>query len=235
MVKLDRIPVSSNSAGEREKVLKWPKKLQMAKEQNIQNKGFYTWAFKSTHKLAYVLLPLVIIIVIGVCLFPVWPLSFKIYAWYVSFGLLNILGGLISIRLIVYSAFFLFGVDVWVLPKIFDDDCGFVESFKPLISAERREDDWVWQAFRFLTFVTLAFFSYQLYKEPGVIKEYKSYGAQSYQELFEWGQNKIAGDPSNANKDMRDIIMDLFTPEEEESNADKDSNSNSNSNSNEDL
>lgn len=62
--------------------------------------------------------------VVGVllaCLFPVWPLELKLGVWWVSYILLMIMAFLIIVRLQFYLFFYIFGVDLWIFPNMFDD------------------------------------------------------------------------------------------------------------------
>ncbi len=73
------------------KKLRYPKRMEPVTQQEIGNfeeSKFYMLTFERPHKKkAYVYLWISIIVVLGVCLFPVWPLSLKLGVWWVLFGM----------------------------------------------------------------------------------------------------------------------------------------------------
>lgn len=92
---------------EEEKQLKWPKKLKLnpvflflkknpifffkKKTQEKLEKGFYSWNIDLTGKSTFFLMILVLCLIFGICLFPVWPLSAKLSIFYISLVLLYFL------------------------------------------------------------------------------------------------------------------------------------------------
>lgn len=70
------------------------------------------------------LISAIVIVLLG-CLFPVWPLELKLGVWWVSYILLMIMVFLIIVRLQIYLIFYIFGVDLWVFPNMFDDRVKF--------------------------------------------------------------------------------------------------------------
>lgn len=89
----------------------------------LDPKGFYIIDVEDTsaQKRTYFWLIMAIVIVLLACLFPVWPLELKLGIWWVSYILLVVMVGLIIIRLIFYMFFYIFGVDLWLFPNMFDD------------------------------------------------------------------------------------------------------------------
>ena len=75
-----------------------------------------------------------IIGVLALVLFPVWPFSVKYIIWLVSLYLLIFLVGLLAIRLVIYVICVVAGFNVWILPNLLGD-YGFIDSFKPFIYA----------------------------------------------------------------------------------------------------
>jgi translocation protein SEC62 len=72
-------------------------------------------------KKTYFWLIVAVVVVLGFCLFPVWPIELKIGIWWVSYILLLIMIGLIIVRLLIYTLFYIFGIDVWLFPNLFDE------------------------------------------------------------------------------------------------------------------
>jgi hypothetical protein len=70
--------------------LKYPKRLQPVQDVPVfeENKFYWVEIERKTQKRTYFYLGLCIFVVFFACLFPVWPLSVKLFVWWVLFGLL---------------------------------------------------------------------------------------------------------------------------------------------------
>jgi len=76
----------------------------------------------------------IVVGVLALVLFPVWPFSVKYAIWLISLYLLIILVGLLLFRLVIYLICVAAGFNVWIFPNLLGD-YGFVESFKPMFYA----------------------------------------------------------------------------------------------------
>jgi translocation protein SEC62 len=71
-------------------------------------------------------------------MFPLWPPIMRQGVWYLSVGVLGLIGLFIAlaiVRLIIYVVLFVAQKPGWLFPNLFED-VGFVESFVPL---------WAWE------------------------------------------------------------------------------------------
>lgn len=77
----------------------------------------------------------ILIVAFCIIMYPLWPYTLKLGAWYLSIGCLLVLGLLVAlsvIRFILYVLSLLIGLPgFWLFPNLFED-CGFFESFVPL-------------------------------------------------------------------------------------------------------
>mmetsp|Transcript_3398 Transcript_3398/g.2850 ORF Transcript_3398/g.2850 Transcript_3398/m.2850 type:complete len:125 (+) Transcript_3398:374-748(+) len=124
----------------------------------MSDKGFYGFEIvKPQTKMTFLAIGLAIAI-IAIILFPLWPYSVKFaifnVLFYFSAGMLSLL----VVRMIIWIVLFPFGVDIWILPNLLDDDIGLIESFFPFLLINRREDGWPLFAFRI--FMILCFAAY---------------------------------------------------------------------------
>jgi Translocation protein Sec62 len=166
------------------------------------------------------------IIAIAFMLFNLWPMWLKIGIWYVSFYLLIFLMGFILLRLIVWLFLFHFGVDFWILPNFFIDSNDLMDSFRPLLSFERRQDDMKMILMRVGSAIALIFFVIQLAKEPDNLEGLRSFADDSMTDLFNWGNDKfvlgrqIADHSGNSTvkrkKTPQEIFMEAILDEEEQ-------------------
>ncbi|KAK6902565.1 translocation protein SEC62 [Kwoniella mangroviensis CBS 10435] len=111
-----------------------PKTLQLAPQQSFDETSYYTWFYDGSP--LYTILggaAMVVIMLAGV-MFPLWPIKLRIGVWYLSIGVL-ILVGLFIVLAIVRLIFWCITVltmkrAIWIYPNLFED-VGFFDSFRP--------------------------------------------------------------------------------------------------------
>lgn len=102
----------------------------------------YVWLYEPTSLKAWLLCFGVILGVIAVCLFPLWPPVIRIGVYYISIAGLIFLSSVLTLailRHIVYYALWMLTLGrlhFWILPNL-TEDVGFFESFWPLYSIEQ--------------------------------------------------------------------------------------------------
>lgn len=81
----------------------------------------------------------VVLAIFAVVLFPLWPIVLRQGVWYLSVGMMGLLGAFFAMaifRLILFCVtVFVVPPGLWLFPNLFED-VGFFDSFKPL---------WGWQ------------------------------------------------------------------------------------------
>ena len=63
----------------------------------------------------------VIVIILAICLFPIWPYHAKLVIFYVSFYALIAIFAFALVRFIIYFIVRLVGYEFWVMPEIFEN------------------------------------------------------------------------------------------------------------------
>lgn len=175
---------------------KWPKRLAMTSKQNFDKTSFYILVYERNKKLQYAMLIGLIIIVLICCMFPVWPLKLKLSLWFISVVLMTLISAIIVGRLVSFFFFWFFGVDYWIFPNLFDEDCNVIESFYPLHSWSYRSDNWLLFFLRMFTAVLLSIGIHQLGKTHSV-SDIKNFAKQSFIDILDWGHQKLAAAPEN--------------------------------------
>jgi translocation protein SEC62 len=96
---------------------------------------YYVWFHEPVQLITYVYAALALVAIFAVVLFPLWPVKMRIGVWYLSVGLLGLLGvffGIAIVRLILFSiTYFVASPGLWIFPNLFED-VGFIDSFIPL-------------------------------------------------------------------------------------------------------
>ncbi|RKP10975.1 translocation protein Sec62-domain-containing protein, partial [Thamnocephalis sphaerospora] len=111
------------------------RQLQPHPLQAVQDDCYYVWLYEGS-QLGTVVGGLVLITVVfaGV-MFPLWPQFMRDGAWYVSIGVLGLLGLLLAITIVRLFFFLITYVvanpGIWIFPNLYED-VGFFESFVPL-------------------------------------------------------------------------------------------------------
>lgn len=175
---------------------KWPKKLTTRGEpaDEFSAVQFYIITFESRSPWNNLLLVGLICVVLMFVMFPIWPVTAKVWTWYASFTLLCLLIGVSVARLVAFVLLWFFGCEFWILPNMYDEYMGFFESFSPLYSFERRKDDWKMYVVRAVFFLIMVGGFYQL-SQTHSIDDISEFAKGSFMELLEWGERKLTEDP----------------------------------------
>jgi len=112
-----------------------PKSLQIIQEQKFAQDEYYAWFYDGSQWTTYAGGILMVAIMLGGVMFPLWPPTMRLGVWYLSMGMLGLIGlffGIAVLRLIFYIiTVIVASPGIWVFPQLFAD-VGFVDSFIPL-------------------------------------------------------------------------------------------------------
>lgn len=115
------------------------KTLEISSKQFFEEQAYYIWQWTSpTQRIKQVLISVgLVVAILTVVLFPLWPMKMRLGVWYLSMGGLGLLGSLFAlaiIRLILYLLSLVTPFTrpgIWLFPNLFAD-VGVVDSFIPL-------------------------------------------------------------------------------------------------------
>ncbi|KAF9528379.1 translocation protein Sec62-domain-containing protein [Crepidotus variabilis] len=112
-----------------------PKALQIIPEQHFSTDEYYAWFYEGSQWTTYAGGLLMVVIMLAGVMFPLWPDFMRLGVWYLSVGMLGLIGlffGIAIVRLIFYViTVIVASPGIWIFPQLFAD-VGFVESFIPL-------------------------------------------------------------------------------------------------------
>ncbi|RLV88336.1 Translocation protein SEC62 [Meyerozyma sp. JA9] len=107
---------------------------------NLEPNAYYVWNYTKPNPYLALYGLLMFAGVFAVILFPLWPAKMKIGVWYLSMGMLGLIGlffAIAFVRLIIYVVTLLTMKQAfWLYPNLFAD-CGVIDSFKPLYEWEQ--------------------------------------------------------------------------------------------------
>ncbi|RKP03786.1 hypothetical protein CXG81DRAFT_9079 [Caulochytrium protostelioides] len=116
------------------RTLSLPNAKDVDAQTTFSNDRFYIWIYRGSQvKRTLAGIGVVVLVLAGV-MFPLWPASLRLGVYYLSLGLLGVIGLfflLTIVRLIIYLALLLVtGQHGWLFPNLFAD-VGIVDSFIP--------------------------------------------------------------------------------------------------------
>ena len=104
-------------------------------QQEASDEYYYVWLYEGSQWKNKLYAGGALALILAVVFFPVWPVKLRIGVWYLSMGMLGLLGlffAMAIVRLILFLiTFFAVPPGLWLYPNLFED-VGFFDSFKPL-------------------------------------------------------------------------------------------------------
>ena len=109
--------------------------VQIEKNQDADPMHHYIWLYEGPRWKQRAMALAVVAAIFAVVLFPLWPMVLRQGVWYLSVGMLGLLGLFFAMsifRLILFCVtVFVLPPGFWLFPNLFED-VGFIDSFKPL-------------------------------------------------------------------------------------------------------
>jgi translocation protein SEC62 len=106
-----------------------PKVLQVIPEQKFVPDEYYVWFFEGSQWTTYAGAVLMVGIMLGGVMFPLWPPIMRLGVWYLSMAMLGLIAlffAIAIVRLIFYViTIVVASPGIWIFPKLFAD-VGFV-------------------------------------------------------------------------------------------------------------
>ena len=141
------VPVQTLHYAEIKEVRGWkPNKtkptLKRIEKAALESDAYFAWTYTKPNPYILLYSILTIVGVFTVILFPLWPNFMKRGVWYLSMAALGLIAMFFAtaiVRLIIYIiSLVAFPKPFWLFPNLFED-CGVIESFKPLYAWEEKK------------------------------------------------------------------------------------------------
>ncbi|KAL1915200.1 uncharacterized protein VTP21DRAFT_7476 [Calcarisporiella thermophila] len=111
------------------------RQVSIAQEQMMSEDMYYVWLYEGSQLFTYLASLGLLAAVLAAVLFPLWPSPIRVGVWYISIGMLFLIGlffVIAIIRLILYIITLIVAPPgIWIFPNLFED-VGIIESFIPL-------------------------------------------------------------------------------------------------------
>lgn len=126
-------------AGKPQKRVKGLWTVRIEQQQDIKPELHYVWLYEGSQLKQKLYAGGALTVIMAVVMFPLWPIKLRIGVWYLSMGMLGLIGlffAMAIFRLILFCVtVFAVPPGLWLYPNLFED-VGFFDSFKPV---------WGWQ------------------------------------------------------------------------------------------
>ncbi|KAK7548644.1 translocation protein SEC62 [Phyllosticta citricarpa] len=118
--------------------------VRVEQNQTADDDAHYVWLYEGSQWKQKLYAVGALIAVFAVVLFPLWPLFMRQGVWYLSMGLLGLIGlffAMAIFRLILFCiTVFVVPPGLWLYPNLFED-VGFFDSFRPVWAWQETEED----------------------------------------------------------------------------------------------
>lgn len=179
---------------------KYPKKLMSLRKTddinlklNFSETGFYSLNVnKENSKKTIIYLILLVICILFIVLFPIWPLNLKLGVLYFLLGLLIFLIAFLFLLIIIVLIGILFGYEIDFMPNIENPKLTWKEKlFNPFITIEGREDPCWFKVIRIILLISIVNMGIIAYFYPYVPKESYKMIKNMFSSLFGYIRKKI--------------------------------------------
>lgn len=118
--------------------------VRIEQQQECREDLHFVWLYEGTQIKQKLYAVGALIIVFALVMFPLWPMKLRLGVWYLSMGMLWLIGAFFAMsifRLILFViTMFAVPPGLWLYPNLFED-VGFFDSFRPV---------WGWQEVRYI-------------------------------------------------------------------------------------
>lgn len=179
----------------------------------------YAWDLEADVFFSNMMTGLMMAVVLSFTLLPIWPMMARQILGYTSVTLLLILSTVIFSRIVLFLFMWLLGYDFWVLPNLFDEGRGVADSFKPVVSFSKSEENQ--GLYRFILFLILCYFVHWGASQPDEFQSMLDEGNKFVDDMY---SGKLLTDFVAANPNKPDhmggnrfkSLQDLLDEEERE-------------------
>lgn len=102
-----------------------PRHVQISQQQGIVSDDYYAWFYEGSQWTTYVGGAAMVAVMLAAVMFPLWPPTLRLGVWYLSIGVLGLIGLFFAIailRLIFYIiTVIVASPGIWIFPKLFAD------------------------------------------------------------------------------------------------------------------
>ena len=134
-LRVSKIEPAPGSNGKKAKRIKGQWTVKIEQQQEAKEEMYYAWFWEGSQMKRKLYAALALVLIFAVVLYPLWPLKLRLGVYYLSWGMLGLLGlfFLMAIfRVILFCVtYFVVPPGLWLYPNLWED-VSFMDSFRPV-------------------------------------------------------------------------------------------------------
>lgn len=143
---------------------------------SVASDTVYVWTIDEPQTWNRVKLAVIVFAILGAVLHPIWPTWLRVAVWWLSVTVLVVLVGFFFIRTLLFCTLWLFGIDCWILPNLFEEVEEFGQLFRPVFHVGRSGPGQAWT--RVLAWALVAAVAYWVHDKAAELEAYAGLPAQ---------------------------------------------------------
>ena len=194
---------------------------QISRDRDFDESGIFTWIYEGDKSFSHMMTTLLIMGFLFCVCFPIWPNFLKVFAWYMSVSFLLLIFFLVTFRGLLFLGVWILGYDFWFLPNLFDEQLGFIDSFKPLYSFEKTKEGQLY--YRIGIAVAFSSFCWWAVTQPSEFDGFVSAQGDFIKDLYAGTllSDVSQADKENIDKPRMDTLEDLLAKLESSDDAEE--------------
>lgn len=134
-LRVNKIEPAVGENGKKAKRVKGQWNVRIEQQQDAADDMYYVWLWEGSQVKRQLYAALALVIIFAIVLYPLWPLKLRQGVYYLSWGLLGLLGlffAMAIFRVILFCiTYFAVPPGLWLYPNLWED-VSFMDSFRPV-------------------------------------------------------------------------------------------------------
>lgn len=134
-LRVNKIEPQADANGKKPKRVKGQWNVRIEQQQEAKEEMYYVWFWEGSQIMRKVYAALALVAIFAIVLYPLWPLVLRQGVYYLSWGLLGLLGlffAMAIFRVILFCiTYFAIPPGLWLYPNLWED-VSFMDSFRPV-------------------------------------------------------------------------------------------------------
>lgn len=172
-LRVNKIEPEVGANGKKAKRVKGQWNVRIEQQQDAGDDMYYVWLWEGSQVKRQLYAALALVIIFAIVLYPLWPLKLRQGVYYLSWGLLGLLGlffAMAIFRVILFCiTYFAVPPGLWLYPNLWED-VSFMDSFRPV---------WAWHEVSCIA--ANMYSTYSNYDIDHQAQEEETIGRRSYQ------------------------------------------------------
>lgn len=194
--------------------------LVISRVRDFDEAGYFTWIYEGNKRFSNFMTTALIVGFLFCTCFPIWPQFLKVFVWYMAVSFLIFIFIFVSLRGLLFLMVWILGYELWIFPNLFDEELGFIESFKPIYSCQKTKSGQL----MYRAGIAVAFFSFSYWAvtQPSEFDGFVAAQGDFIKDLY---AGTLLSDMSQNDKEnidkpkmpsLEDLLKNLDSDDEEE-------------------